>query len=113
MRRSRLLFLAVLAAVFFLVVSRAEGRRPPPARVLAGLLCIHHYEGSWTDPGAPYYGGLQMDWSFMATYGGEFLAAWGTADHWPVWVQLVVGMRGYFARGWSPWPNTSRACGLR
>ena len=24
-------------------------------------LCIHGYEGSWTDPNSPYYGGLQMD----------------------------------------------------
>ena len=32
-------------------------------------LCIHNYEASWTDPKAPYYGGLQMDREFQATYG--------------------------------------------
>src|SRR4051812_48418992 len=31
--------------------------------VRSGLLCIHTGEGSWTDPGAPYWGGLQMDWA--------------------------------------------------
>src|SRR5262249_60649066 len=24
-------------------------------------LCIHRFEGAWTDPNPPYYGGLQMD----------------------------------------------------
>ncbi len=29
-------------------------------------MCIHRYEGSWVDPNAPYYGGLQMDVAFPA-----------------------------------------------
>src|SRR5437762_10004329 len=33
----------------------------------AAWLCIHRYEGSWTDPNAPYYGGLQMDVQFQRT----------------------------------------------
>lgn len=74
--------------------------------------CIHRYEGSWTDPGAPYYGGLQFDRSFMATYGAEYLRAIGTANHWPRSVQIAVAIKGYLARGFSPWPVTRRMCGL-
>lgn len=87
------------------VVSAASG-------VIAGLLCIHSHEGSWSDPGSPYWGGLQMDLSFQETYGPEFLRRWGTADHWPVWAQLQAGVRGYNARGWWPWKNTAHMCGL-
>jgi len=83
------------------------------AGIISGLLCIHEHEGSWTDPGAPYYGGLQMDWSFMRSYGGRSLQAHGTADHWTVGEQLAAGVAGYLERGWAPWPNTSRMCGLR
>lgn len=80
--------------------------------VIGGLLCIHSHEGSWSDPGSPYWGGLQMDYSFQSTYGPEFLNKWGTADNWPVWAQLKAGVRGYHARGWSPWYNTAHMCGL-
>jgi hypothetical protein len=76
-------------------------------------MCIHRFEGSWTDPGAPYYGGLQMDWTFMNTYGPDYLKAWGTADHWPPAVQIAVAMRAYLSgRGFYPWPNSARLCGL-
>lgn len=80
--------------------------------------CIHRYEGSWTDPASPYYGGLQEDLGFQQTYGPEFLARWGTADHWPVWAQITAARRardgyaGYGPRGYGPWPNTARWCGL-
>lgn len=80
--------------------------------ITAALMCIHRYEGSWTDPAAPYWGGLQMDISFQSTYGPEFLARWGTADHWPVWAQLQAAERAVAVRGFTPWPNTARYCGL-
>jgi hypothetical protein len=80
---------------------------------MRGFMCIHRFEGSWTDPGAPYYGGLQMDWTFMNTYGGDYLRAWGTADHWPPAIQIAVAMRAYLSgRGFYPWPNSARLCGL-
>ncbi len=53
--------------------SRAA-HNPPQLRA---WLCIHRYEGSWHDPGAPYYGGLQMDYAFQQTYGRWLLAAEG------------------------------------
>lgn len=75
-------------------------------------LCIHRYEGSWTDPNAPYYGGLQMDLEFQATYGPDLLRRKGTADHWTPLEQMWVAERAYKTRGFQPWPNTARYCGL-
>jgi len=76
-------------------------------------MCIHHYEGSWTDPNAPYYGGLQMDMSFMQAYGSKLLHMKGTADHWTPLEQIWVAERAYQSgRGFYPWPNTARWCGL-
>src|SRR5262245_30697685 len=78
-----------------------------------GFLCIHRFEGAWSDRGAPYWGGLQMDRSFMASYGGEFLRAFGTADNWTPAMQLAVAERAYLSgRGYGPWPTTRRLCGL-
>jgi len=77
-----------------------------------GWLCIHHYEGSWTDSGGPYWGGLQMDLSFQATYGGWLLRHKGTADHWSPLEQVWVAVRASRVRGFSPWPNTAHYCGL-
>lgn len=100
--------------------AQASSKRATSSYVKRGLLCIHHYEGSWTDPNWPYWGGLQMDMNFQRAYGWmrshhrkvSFLRKWGTADHWPIWAQLLAGRHGYNARGWSPWPNTARYCGL-
>ncbi len=77
------------------------------------FLCIHTFEGSWTDSGAPFWGGLQMDSSFQASYGDWALKAFGTADHWPISVQIATAIRAKVSgRGFYPWPNTARSCGL-
>ena len=75
-------------------------------------LCIHRYEGSWADSGSPYWGGLQMDLSFQQTYGGWLLQHKGTADHWSALEQIWVAVRAARSRGFSPWPNTARSCGV-
>lgn len=75
-------------------------------------VCIHGYEGAWNDPDPPYYGGLQMDLEFQATYGGDLLRRKGTADHWTLWEQMLVAERAYVSRGFNPWPQTARWCGL-
>ena len=76
-------------------------------------MCIHRYEGSWRDDGGPYYGGLQMDIGFQQHYGRVLLAAKGTADHWTPIEQMWVAEKAYRAgRGFYPWPNTARYCGL-
>ncbi len=78
------------------------------------FLCIHSFEGSWgANTGNGYYGGLQMDMTFMRTYGADYLERWGTADRWPSWAQMEVAERAYRSgRGFWPWPNSARACGL-
>ena len=85
-----------------------------PAWLSDAFQCIHRYEGAWTsNTGNGYYGGLQMDVPFQARYGGDFLARWGTADNWPVWAQIQAAADAYRSgRGFTPWPNTARACGL-
>ncbi|SRR6266568_7284773 len=81
-------------------------------RIAQNLLCIHRGEGSWSDQGSPYWGGLQMDLSFQQTYGPHLLKKHGTADHWPVVDQLIVGIHAVLKRGYGPWLNTARNCGL-
>jgi hypothetical protein len=89
---------------------RREASNPPYA---SAWRCIHRYEGSWTDAGGPYYGGLQMDLGFQRHYGGYLLATKGTADRWTPLEQMWVAARAYRSgRGFYPWPNTARACGL-
>ena len=85
-----------------------------PPSLNASFLCIHHYEGAWSaNTGNGYYGGLQMDLTFQGRYGADFLRLWGTADNWPPWAQLQAAVRAYQSgRGFYPWPNTARACGL-
>ena len=100
-------------AVAALAVAR-HGHGPLPAALVRAFSCIHAYEGSWTaNTGNGYYGGLQMDASFERRYGGDFVRRWGTADNWPVWAQLQAAVRAYRSgRGFWPWPNTARLCGL-
>jgi len=90
--------------------ARRKAARPPHR---SGWLCIHRFEGAWTDPNAPYYGGLQMDISFQRTYGHELLRKKGTANHWTPLEQMWVAERAHRSgRGYYPWPNTARYCGL-
>jgi hypothetical protein len=88
----------------------AAAHHPPN---LGAWLCIHRFEGSWTDGGAPYYGGLQMDVGFMSRYGGWLLRTKGTADHWTPLEQIWTAEKARRSgRGFWPWPNTARMCGL-
>ena len=88
----------------------------PPHR--GAWLCIHRYERSpaqgWsTRTGNGYYGGLQMDISFQRKYGPELLRRKGTADRWTAVEQMWVAERAHRSgRGFYPWPNTARYCGL-
>lgn len=81
-------------------------------------LCIHRYErhpgqGWATYTGNGYYGGLQMDLSFQRIYGPELLRRKGTANNWSAVEQMWVAERAHRSgRGFYPWPNTARSCGL-
>jgi hypothetical protein len=96
------------------VIRHGYARPPIPAFLHDAFLCIHRFEGAWdSNTGNGYYGGLQMDVGFQTRYGGDFVGRWGTADNWPAWAQLQTAVRAYRAgRGFWPWPNTARACGL-
>jgi hypothetical protein len=80
--------------------------------------CIHRYErdpsqGWKTRTGNGYYGGLQMDLSFQRTYGWKLLQKKGTANNWTWYEQMWVAERAHRSgRGFYPWPNTARYCGL-
>ena len=89
--------------------ARRQAENPPHK---AAFLCIHRYEGSWTDSGGPYYGGLQMDLSFQRTYAPWLVQAKGTADHWTPLEQIWTAEKAARSRGFWPWPNTARYCGL-
>jgi hypothetical protein len=89
--------------------ARRLAQKPPH---LNQFLCIHHYEGNWRDGGGPYYGGLQMDLGFQRTYAPWLLRTKGTADHWTPLEQIWTAERAARSRGFFPWPNTARFCGL-
>lgn len=94
-------------------ITHAQLRMIPPIPHYSAWMCIHSHEGSWTDLGDPYWGGLQMDRGFMTTYGSDFIRRFGGyANVWPVWAQMEAAERAFQVRGFSPWPNTARACGL-
>ena len=83
----------------------------PPHKT--GWLCIHRYEGSWSDSSDPYWGGLQMDRGFMSAYAPGELLRRGWADRWTALEQMWVAERAHRSgRGYWPWPNTARFCGL-
>jgi hypothetical protein len=98
---------------------RAEAieRRATHPPHLHQWLCIYRFEhhpaqGWQTNTGNGYYGGLQMNIGFQRRYGGTLLRAKGTADRWTPLEQIWVAERARRTRGFWPWPNTARACGL-
>lgn len=113
--------MATAVVCAFALTSPALAGTPRPPHYKAWL-CIYRYENGghgWTaNTGNSYYGGLQMDMGFQKTYGTEFLRRYGTADRWPPLTQMLVAERAYSgykrerARGFTPWPNTARYCGL-
>ena len=77
------------------------------------FMCVHAGEGAWSaNTGNGYQGGLQMDYSFQRTYAPWALRAFGTANRWPASVQVSAAIQAWTQRGFRPWPNTARACGL-
>lgn len=85
-----------------------------PVGNVANWTCIHDHEGAWNDPNDPYWGGLQMDKPFMRAWGAAMLVKYHGqwADAWSPRDQMVVAQRAYLVRGYAPWPNTARMCGL-
>ena len=111
-----MVLLLILVATPQYETSLASSRSLSPKTLQRAFLCIYRYEHGghgWTaNIGNGYYGGLQMDREFQETYGREYLKMWGTADNWPSHVQLAVAYKAYYTRGFNPWRNTARLCGL-
>lgn len=90
--------------------ARRKGLNPPHENAWR---CIQRYEGSWGDKWDPYWGGLQMDRTFMRQYAPRHLLRRGWAHRWTPVEQMWVAERAYrTGRGFYPWPNTARRCGL-
>lgn len=97
--------------------SRLQERNRPPH--YDEWMCIHRHEGAWDNPGidwrgqfSGYYGGLQMDLDFQRDYGSRLLRIKGTANNWTPIEQMWVAENAWKTRGFTPWPNTARECGL-
>ena len=93
------------------------GERPLRDRVplYEEFMCIaSHESGARWDiaTGNGYYGGLQMDRQFQQTYAPRLYRAKGTADRWNAAEQIRAAARAVESRGFTPWPNTARMCGL-
>ena len=116
-RTSDAAYLRWVRALWQRRAERAERQAANPPRKSAWL-CIHRYErnpaqGWRTRTGNGYYGGLQMDIDFQRAYGPELLRRKGTANRWTAVEQMWVAERAYRSgRGFYPWPNTARYCGL-
>lgn len=79
-------------------------------------LCIYSHENGgygWSaNTRNGYHGGLQMDREFERDYGARLLATKGDAENWTPLEQMWVAERAWRTRGFGPWPNTARMCGL-
>ena len=103
------------------LAARSEKIRPAErpmrqrVRYYDEFMCIAEHEsgGRWdVSTGNGYYGGLQMDIGFQQTYAPGLYRRKGTADHWTAEEQIRAAGRAVAARGFTPWPNTARMCGL-
>jgi len=103
------------------LAARSEKVRPAErpmrerVRYYDAFMCIAQHESGrrWdVSTGNGYYGGLQMDIGFQRTYAPGLYRTKGTADHWTAEEQIRAAGRAVAARGFTPWPNTARMCGL-
>ena len=87
----------------------------PQIKYLQQWICIHNHEGAWNaNTGNGYYGGLQMDITFQNAYGSDMISKYGGYAHtWSPRDQIIVAERAHDSgRGFGPWPNTRRMCGI-
>jgi resuscitation-promoting factor RpfB len=83
---------------------------PPPG--IWDQLAACESSGDWHNARNPTYkGGLQMDSTFWARYGG---LAYAPAPHLASrGQQIAVAIRGQAVQGWQAWPVCSRVIGVR
>ena len=77
----------------------------------SGPACVRRHESGGrygTNTGNGYYGAYQFDLSTWESNGGGA----GLPSSYPPAVQDQIAFNIWSRRGWEPWPNTSRACGI-
>ena len=87
---------------------KKDNARPPHYNE---WMCIHRYEGSWTDSGAPYWGGVQFGYSEWQRFGKPYTGV-DTANLASPMQQMWAAERYWRVSGFYPWPRTARMCGL-
>lgn len=130
-------FISVVAlAAALIYTSVATAHRIMSPGPVSAWLCIHSHEAAWNNnhlswdgQHTDYEGGLQMDSGFQRTYGWDFM--WKHRIHgvpqgahtWTPLEQMIAANRARVGvdwrgshwpgpRGFTPWPNTARVCGL-
>lgn len=89
---------------------RYEARNPVvPSWFVSQALCIHSHEGSWTDTGDPFWGGMQFMLSTWVNAGGTGLPSAASPSE-QIYRAYVVWKKD--GGSWREWPNTARMCGL-
>ena len=92
---------------------RSSGAYPAGPPHKWAWLCIHRYEGAWTRQRRPVLRRPADGHRLPARATAGTSSAKGTAEHWTPLEQMWVAERAYRSgRGFYPWPNTARACGL-
>lgn len=84
----------------------------PPQK--GSFLCIHGYEGSWSDKdsgGNGHYGGVQFGKSEWLRFGYPYTGKLWAYEATPL-EQLWAAYRYWQVSGFYPWPQTARNCGL-
>lgn len=91
---------------------RPVAAAPPRGTSIWDRLADCEASGNWANARNPRYkGGLQMDATFWARYGG---LAYAPAPHLATREQqITVAIRGQAVQGWGAWPACSRRLGLR
>jgi len=90
---------------------RWDALHPPLPPHYSEWLCIHSHEGSWTDDGAPYWGGVQFGSSEWHRFGTPYTGV-DTANLASPLEQMWAAERYWRVSGFYPWPRTARMCGL-
>jgi hypothetical protein len=116
-RRTDSRYLRWMLALWRDRADRAQRRAADPPHEYAWR-CIQLHEaknvGGWAaQTGNGYYGGLQLSLQFQRIYAPDLVRVKGTADRWTALEQMWVAERAH-RDGWgfTPWPNTARACNL-
>lgn len=99
-----------------LLILRVRSRPKPvpvsygaPSWFVQQALCVHSHEGSWTDTGDPFWGGMQFMLGTWERAGGSGYPSDASPEEQIYRAYVIYRSDG---NSWQEWPNTSRMCGL-